>query len=359
MQNIHRRHFNQSLAAMAVGVAIAPAHMTTQAATHRRLIKPPMLRPGSLVGLIAPGGVLDDSIIQKCVQNLESLGFRVKPSNNIRAAWGGYAGTVQQRLDDLHRMFSDPDVKAIWTARGGSGCSGLLPGIDYPMIRRHAKILIGYSDITALHLALYRRAGLVTFHGPVAWSTPNDYAVSQMQAVLMTPRRETEIHMSSENERRSVTQSEFVSRTFRHGIAEGPLVGGNLSIVAALAGTPYGAEIRNHLLFLEEVREAPYRVDRLLTQLQQSAAGFGHARGLAHAAGVMLGVFSRSNAPADDKSLSLNEVLDDHFANSPVPAVYGYSFGHIAHQCTLPIGIRARLDTASRTLTLLEAAVRD
>ncbi len=318
-----------------------------------------MLRPGSLVGLIAPGGVLDDAIIQKCVQNLESLGFRVKLSPNIRAVWGGYAGSVKQRLDDLHGMFVDPQVQAIWTARGGSGCSGLLPSLDYELIRRHAKILIGYSDITALHLALYRRAGLVTFHGPVAWSTPNDYAVSQMQAVLMSPRRETEIHMSAENERRAATMPEYVPRTFREGVATGPLIGGNLSIVSALAGTPYGAEIRDHLLFLEEVREAPYRVDRMLTQLQQASARAGESRGLAHAAGVMLGVFTRGNAPADDKSLSLNEVLDDHFAASPVPAAYGYSFGHISHQFTLPVGIRARLDTTSRTLTLLEAGVRE
>ena len=351
---MNRRDFGKWLAASAATGAW-PALAAAKLA--RPLVKPPALRAGSLVGLIAPGGVLDDRIIQKCVQNLESLGFKVKPGNNLRAAWGGYAGTVRQRLDDLHAMFADREVQAIWTARGGSGCSGLLPGIDYPLIRRHPKILIGYSDITALHLALYRHAGLVTFHGPVAWSTPNDYAVSQMQAVLMSPRRETEINLSIENERRAATQPEFTLRTFRDGIAEGPLIGGNLSIVAALAGTPYAAEIRRHLLFLEEVREPPYRIDRMLTQLQQSVPGNGH--GLGQAAGVMLGVFTRGNAPPDDQSLSLNEVLDHHFAASPVPAVYGYSFGHIAHQFTLPIGVRARLDTSRRTLTLLEAAVSE
>jgi len=351
---MNRRDFGKWLAASAATGAW-PALAAAKLA--RPLVKPPALRAGSLVGLIAPGGVLDDRIIQKCVQNLESLGFKVKPGNNLRAAWGGYAGTVRQRLDDLHAMFADREVQAIWTARGGSGCSGLLPGIDYPLIRRHPKILIGYSDITALHLALYRHAGLVTFHGPVAWSTPNDYAVSQMQAVLMSPRRETEINLSIENERRAATQPEFTLRTFRDGIAEGPLIGGNLSIVAALAGTPYAAEIRRHLLFLEEVREPPYRIDRMLTQLQQSVPGNG--RGLGQAAGVMLGVFTRGNAPPDDQSLSLNEVLDHHFAASPVPAVYGYSFGHIAHQFTLPIGVRARLDTSRRTLTLLEAAVSE
>lgn len=356
---MNRREFNRVLAGGAALAALPVVAATQRTASQRRLIKPPVLRPGSLVGLIAPGGVLDDSIIQKCVRNLESLGFRVKLAPNIRAAWGGYAGTIRQRLDDLHGMFTDAEVKAIWTARGGSGCSGLLPGLDYELIRRHAKILIGYSDITALHLALYRRAGLVTFHGPVAWSTPNDYGVSQMQAVLMSPRRETEIHMSAENARRALTQPEYAMRTLRQGVAEGPLVGGNLSIVSALAGTPYGADIRKHLLFLEEVREAPYRVDRMLTQLQQSTGGAGEANGFNHAAGVMMGVFTRGNASPEDKSLTLGEVLDHHFAASPVPAVYGYSFGHISHQFTLPVGARARLDTHAQTLTLLEAGVQE
>jgi muramoyltetrapeptide carboxypeptidase len=329
----------------------------TSRANGRPLVKPPVLKAGSLVGLIAPGGVVDDGTIQKCVSNLEGLGFKVKTGKNIRAAWGGYAGKVAQRLEDLHGMFEDTDVKAIWTARGGSGCAALLPGMRYEMIRRHAKILIGYSDITALHLAMYRHAGLVTFHGPVASSTPNDYAATQMQAVLMSPRPQTEIHMSIENERRATAQPEYALRTFRHGIAEGRLLGGNLAVLAAMVGTPYAAEISNHLLFLEDVAEAPYRIDRMLTQLQQSEARPGQPRGLDRAAGVMLGVFRRSAAPADDASLTLDEVLDEHFAASQVPAVYGYSFGHIAQQFTIPVGVRARLDTHSKTLMLLEPAV--
>jgi muramoyltetrapeptide carboxypeptidase len=178
---MNRRDFGTWLTACTASMAAGswPAIAAAQRARPLPLVKPPRLRAGSLVGLIAPGGVLDDRIIQKCVQNLESLGFKVKPGNNLRATWGGYAGTVRQRLDDLHAMFADREVQAVWTARGGSGCSGLLPAIDYPLIRRHPKILIGYSDITALHLALYRHAGLVTFHGPVAWSTPTSASRSR------------------------------------------------------------------------------------------------------------------------------------------------------------------------------------
>ncbi len=357
---MNRREFSTTIATIFAGVGSATVHadaLPDVSYPARRIIKPAALKSHSLVGLVAPGGVLDDTIIQKCVANLESLGFTVKLGTNIREARGGYAGTVQQRLDDLHGMFVDKDVKAIWTARGGSGCTGLLPHLQYELIARHPKILIGYSDITALHLALYRRAGLVTFHGPVAWSTPTDYAVTQMQAVLMSPRPQTEINMSVENERKAAAQPEFALRTLRHGVAEGRLTGGNLSVLAALIGTPYAAEIENHLVFLEDVREPPYRIDRMLTQLQQSVGGRGEGDGLKRAAGIMLGVFSKSRAPDGDASLTLSEVLDDQFGALPIPAVYGYSFGHIPHQFTIPIGVRARLDTASQTLTLLEPAV--
>ncbi len=205
---------------------------------------------------------------------------------------------------------------------------------------------------------IYRRAGLVTFHGPVAESTPTDYAVTQMQAVLMSPRMQTEIYMSVENERKAVSQPEFRLRTLKHGVAEGRLIGGNLSLVCALIGTPFAAEIENHLVFLEDIREPPYRIDRLLTQLQQSVGARGERDGLKRASGVLLGMFTRSNPPDSDPSLTRDEVLDDQFGTLPIPVVYGYSFGHIAHQFTIPIGIRARLDTASQTLTLLEAAVQ-
>ena len=365
---MNRRHFGKWLALAASATAASTVNAANNSATvgrsasapvatSRRLIKPAALKPGDLVGLIAPSGVMDDATIEKSVNNLESFGFRVKVSDNIRAARGGYAGTVAQRLSDLHGMFQDRDIKAIWAARGGSGCTALLPQIQYDLIRRNPKIFVGYSDITALHLAIYRHAGLVTFHGPVAPSTPTDYAVTQMQAVLMNPRPQTEIVMSIENERKAAEQPEFQLRTFRHGVAAGRLIGGNLSVLTALIGTPFSAEIERHLIFLEDVHEPPYRIDRLLTQLQQSVGKRGERDGLKRAAGIMLGVFSRISPTDGGRSLTLTEVLDDHFGELPIPAVYGYSFGHIPDQFTIPIGINARLDTASQTLTLLEAAV--
>ncbi len=354
---MNRRNFNLLLTATSAMAAsfTALSQSTYAMASHATsrtpsLIKPPRLNAGDLVGLIAPGGVVDDALIEKCVKNLESFGMRVKVSTNIRAARGGYAGTVAKRTEDLHTMFLDKNVKAIWAARGGSGCVQLLPKINYSLIRNHPKILIGYSDITALLLAIYRHAGLVTFHGPVASSTFSDYSVAHLQAVLMEPKPRVEINMSAQNADKALQEPQFAQRTIREGVATGRLLGGNLSVLSALIGTPYAAELAGSLLFLEEIGEAPYRVDRMLTQLSQSG-------GLKNISGAMLGVFQKSIATDGEASLTLAEVLDDHLAQLKVPSVYGFSFGHIAQQFTIPVGVRARLDTANATLTLLESAV--
>jgi muramoyltetrapeptide carboxypeptidase len=349
-KKMNRRHFTRMIAT-ALAATISSSVSTNAAAAPKRLIKPPRLRPGDLVGLIAPGGVVDDALIEKCVKNLEAFGMRVKISANIRAARGGYAGTVAQRADDLHSMFLDREVKAIWAARGGSGCIHLLPKINYPLIRNHPKILIGYSDITALLLAIYRLAGLITFHGPVASSTFSDYSAAHLKVVLMEPQPRFEINMSAQNAEKALQEPHYARRTIREGVAVGRLVGGNLSVLSALVGTPYAAELRDSVLFLEEIGEAPYRIDRMLTQLSQSG-------GLKNIAGAMLGVFQKSAATDGEPSLTLADVLDDHFAQLKTPSVYGFSFGHIAQQFTIPVGVRARLDSANATLTLLEAAVQ-
>ena len=328
------------VAATAATVVFPAASQSKPGGGPPRLVKPRRLKPKALVGLIAPGGVVSDSLIQKCVANLESQDFEVRLGRNIRAAHGGYAGTVSERLDDLHAMFADREVAAIWTARGGSGALHLLPRIDYGLVRRNAKILIGYSDITALHLALLRHAGLVTFHGPVASSTFSEFSVAQMLGVLTDPAPKRVLPVADES----------LPRTFRAGTAEGRLAGGNLSLVCATVGTPYGIQGRGHLLFLEEVGEAPYRIDRMLMQLQL-------ARVTPDASGIVMGVFHRCEPTDADASLSLAETLSERMAEVRAPSVYGFSFGHITRQVTLPIGIRARLDTEARTLTLLEPAV--
>lgn len=346
-EKISRRSF-ATLAALAA-VAPASAHQPARA-RKRRLVKPPRLRFGDTIGLIAPGGYTDDAAVARSVAKIEQLGFRVRMGEHLRAVHGSYAGTVAQRLADVHAMFADRSVNAIWCIRGGSGCISLLAGLDYRLIRARPKILIGYSDISALHLAMYRQAGLVTFHGPVAGSGLSDYSNRHMLAVLMDPQPEYTIHMAPENAVRALEEPQFGVRTAVHGQASGPLMGGNLSMVAALAGTPYAADFRKALLFLEEVNEAPYRIDRWLTQLDLAV-------GLRRAAGLMVGICNNCVATDGEPSLTLQETLDLHLTRLAVPAVSGYSFGHVRHQFTLPIGIQARLDTLRQSVTLLEPAV--
>ncbi len=347
-ESFSRRQFGNLLAAAALGTTGLPA------AAHRKkfmhLIKPRRLQPGDLVGIIAPGGHTSDGALAKAVANVESLGLRVRLGNNVNYVYGNYGGTVAQRLEDLHGMFLDPEIKAVWAIRGGSGCISLLEHIDYQLIRAHPKILIGYSDITALHLALLRHAGLVTFHGPVASSTFSEYSVTQLQNVLMTPHDSYTIPMSADNAQKALEQPNYAIRTVHDGIATGRLIGGNLSLVAALAGTPYAADFHDAILYLEEVNEEPYRVDRMMTQLQLS-------QGFRHAAAVMLGIFENCEATDGESALTLDETVDQHLLPLTRPAVAGYSFGHIRNQFTIPVGLRARLDTAAQTLTLLEQAV--
>jgi muramoyltetrapeptide carboxypeptidase len=341
-----RRRFNAAMAA-ALLLPFTPAR---PASTMTPLIKPPRLRRGDVVGLVAPGGHTSDAAIEQAVQHIESLGFRVKQGTYLREVWGNYGGTVAARIADLHAMFRDPEVKAIWAIRGGSGCISLLRHLDYRLIRTHPKILLGYSDITALHLAIHRHAGLVTFHGPVASSTPSDYATEHLLAVLTEPRPSYTIPMSLDNDRRALDEPWYATRTVHEGVATGPLIGGNLSLVSALAGTPYAADFAGSLLFLEEVNEEPYRIDRWMTQLDLSV-------GFDKAAAIMVGICENCGPQGDGPSLTLDETLDVHLTPLRVPAVTGYSFGHIRNQFTIPVGVKGRLDTAARTVTLLESAV--
>jgi muramoyltetrapeptide carboxypeptidase len=368
---MHKRQLLRAVFATAVTAGasatmnvMAAQRMVPRARATPRVIKPPQLKRGDLIGLIAPSGGTNAAYVEQRVRNLEGFGFRVKLAKNILAVRGNTAGTAAERVADLHEMFTDREVRGIWAVRGGSGASQMLPLIDYGLIRRHPKVFVGFSDITALHLAILKHAGLVSFHGPVASARFTDYSATQLEAVLMHPRQETVLYPSIENMRSASDPAtplaaEFRLRTLTPGVAEGRLIGGNLTVLSALMGTPYAPDWRGAILFLEEIREAPYRIDRMLTQLDQSLA-------FRHAAGVALGVFRRSvdasstsNAPdADNPSLTLDMALDDHFRDKAVPAVYGLSFGHVPNNMTLPVGIRARLDAATGIVTLLETAVQ-
>ena len=345
---MNRRNFSASLLAISAGLALGPR--LPKAMAVGRHLRPARLRAGDQVGLLSPASYIEDEALEKAVGNLESLGLKPVLSTHIRSLYGSLAGSDAERLSDLHRMFADPAIKGIWCARGGYGCARLLPDIDYRLIRQNPKVLVGYSDITALHNAIYRHSGLVTFHGPVGSSTLTDYTRAHLVATLFEGQAEQRIGVAPAQAEKGLEDAAFATQVIRPGVAEGRLVGGNLSLLASLAGTRYQPDIAGTILYIEDIGEKPYRLDRMLTTLRQ-------AWPLEKVAGIALGVFNDCQPEADSRSLTLLETLQDRLADLPVPISYGLSFGHIDDMCTLPYGVRARLDTQEASLTLLEAGV--
>ena len=351
---MHRRQFFTATgwAALAAGFPFSQLMASTNEApvpAPPRIRKPAALREGATVALVAPGSPISEEKIAKSLANLAALGFKVKEGQHWRARLGYLAGTDAERVADLHRAFADPEVEAVWCARGGYGCSRLLPLLDYDLIKRNPKVLIGYSDITALHLAIHQRTGLVTFHGPVAASDYPENTIAHLKAALFERKMPYTLAMPAADE--TLPGEEFRPFTITAGRAQGALTGGNLALLSALAGTPYAPSFRGKIAFIEDIGEQPYRLDRMLTQLLQ-------ATDLAKAAGIALGVFSDCQPKGESPSLSLPDALRDRLSGLGIPVAYGFPFGHVAHQATLPYGIEAEMDTEKGTLTLLEAGVR-
>lgn len=322
---------------------------STPRLNNRKITKPKRLRVGDLVSLIAPAGPVDVDRVQQSVRNLESIGLRVKVGDNILAKRGHNAGTDGERLSDFHDAFGHKESRAVWCIRGGDGSYKLLPHIDYELVRDNPKILIGYSDITALLQAQYVETGLVGFHGPIAASSPGDWVNfrSDMEAVIF------------EGGKNHLIKSSSVTEVIAPGRVEGILAGGNLTLLAALAGTPHGLDATDKLVFLEDVGEAPRRIDRMLTTLKQAAK-------LHRAHGIILGEFVDCECDLDPddntrcagNSLTLRRVLEDHFSGMGIPVFYNFPFGHGKKLCTFPVGVDARMDTEAGTVELLENAVK-
>ncbi len=344
---MERRDFSKFIGKGAIMSAISP-FLAIPSAMPKPLIKPKALKKGDTIGLITPAGPVSADRIEKATTNMEAMGYHVKHSKAIEARYGHLAGMDQERLADLHRQFADPQIDAVWAIRGGYGCTRLLPYIDYALIRKNPKILVGYSDITALHNAIHQKTGLITFHGPVGASTMTDYNLMHLNAVLSAGESPHRIYECAENVAKE--DPVFSIEVFREGIATGVLAGGNLCLLSSMVGTPFQVDLKGKLVFMEDVGEKPYRIDRMLTQLLQSS-------NLHLAKGIILGIFEDCQPKDEQYSLSLRDTLHERLSGLGIPVMYGVSFGHIQNMCTLPVGIQARMDTAAKTITLLEKAV--
>lgn len=310
------------------------------------ILKPPRLRRGEVIGLVSPASQpAPAEKIEKGVRYLESVGYRVKLGEHVAAQRGYFAGTDQERLSDLNAMLNDSQVKAIFAIRGGYGSPRLLPFVDYRAMRQQPKILVGFSDITALQLAAFRRVGLVTFSGPLPgvefWQQPDPYTEEHFWRLLTSARRVGVLRNPGNQ----------ALRTRIGGRARGRLLGGNLSLVVSNLGTRFSPDYDGAVLVLEDVQEEFHRLDRMFTQLRNAGI-------LDQIHGLVLGLFTdcRPNNPARPH-LDVAGILEDVASWLKVPAVEGLQYGHVSRKLTLPLGPVAQLEADEGRLTVLESAV--
>ncbi len=297
--------------------------------------KPLALRSGDTVAVVAPCAVVCREKLKRGVSVLEELGYRVDVSPHALDRDDIFAGTDQVRALELERYFADPRIKAIFVARGGYGCGRLLPLLNFQSLSTTPKIFLGFSDVTFLLNALVEKAGLVAFHGPM---------VAMDLARGVTPRSLS--HLKDVLEGRIFPLRLEAQETLRAGVAEGLLIGGCLSVLVAMLGTPYAPSFEGKILLLEDVGEKPYRIDRMLTQLRQSGA-------FANVAGVVFGGMSGVDNDAQEKRL-IRRFIQEQVCTLGVPVIAGLNVGHRTENLTVPLGVRVRLDADNCELCVVE-----
>ncbi|MDT9600319.1 S66 peptidase family protein [Sphingosinicella rhizophila] len=347
---LDRRTIIAGLGAAAGALALPSRGFASAAARGKALRKPPRLRPGDTVGLVEPAGFTDDEYdLALVLENIRAMGLVPKPAPHLATRYGYLAGKDEERAADLNAMYADDKVRAVFAVRGGWGSARMLPYLDFDRIRANPKLLIGFSDITALHMAFAARAGFTTIHGPTAAGSWGKFSWDAFRSLVFDAA--TPLYANQQSAEDRLVQRGGRIRTFRPGKASGRLLGGNLTVISTLMGTPYLPEFDGAILFLEDVSEAEYRIDRMLTQLK--LAGI-----LGRVAGVVFGQCTGCTNPGPSfGGFTLSQVLKQHLEPLGVPAFQGAQIGHVANQFSLPVGVPAEIDAAAGTIRILEPAV--
>ncbi len=312
-----------------------------------RIIKPAKLKTGDVIGIIAPASSpVDPTKLENGIRYIEKNGYRVELGKNISKINGYLAGTDQERADDLNSMFKNKNVKAIICLRGGYGASRILDKINYKLIRSNPKILVGYSEITALQLAILQKSGLVTFAGPmVATDFGNEitsYTEDFFWRIVSSNKKIGRLKYPDDDKLVSITK----------GGASGRIIGGNLSVFVALIGTDYFPDLKGRILMFEEVDELPYKVDRLLNQLRLLKV-FKQIKG------IILGRFVDCiEHDTTKRTLTLGEVMEDYMKDLKIPVLYTFPHGHIKDKVTVPFGINIKMNASKGFVEYLESAVK-
>lgn len=307
---------------------------------EEKFILPPRIKSGDLIALTAPAGaIFNEESIQKATLAFEGQGFRVKHGDTLKQQFGYLAGTDEFRANELHTLFQDKSVRAIIAMRGGWGCARLFRYLDFNLIAQNPKIICGFSDISALLLAIYKKTGLITFHGPVGNSTLEGFTMENFLRIVKDGEALKMIQPNTD-------PLKIISK----GTATGKLFGGNLSVWCSLIGTEYLPDTTASLLFFEETEEEPYQVDRMLTQLEITGT-------LKTSAGIIFGKCTKCEAEEPDKSFTLEEVYKQKFEKLAVPVATGFNFGHVKDKFTFPVGANAIFDTSDSSVKLLQSCV--
>jgi muramoyltetrapeptide carboxypeptidase len=313
-----------------------------------KIVKPKKLKKGDVIGIISPASFpKDESRIEKGVNYLEKLGYRVEVGKHITKQYGYLAGTDEERLEDLHYMFKNKDVKAIINIRGGYGSGRLLDKINYGLIKRNPKIFVGYSDITALQMAFLKKAGLVTFAGPMLavdfWRDDVNEFTEEFFWNMVTSNKKIGKLKNPDNEN---------FYTLTKGRGEGQLVGGNLALLSSIMGTPYQPNLKNSVLLLEEIGEEPYKIDRMFYQIKYATNNFKDLKG------IIIGRFVDCYIKnPEDASLTLNDVISGYFENLKIPVIYNVKHGHIEQNLTIPWGLKTKINASRNFIEIMESAV--
>jgi len=309
--------------------------------------KPRKLRRGELIGIISPASKpTDNKLIENGVSYIEGMGYKTILGNNVGKVRGYLAGTDVERVEDIHQMFGDKKVKAIFCLRGGYGAFRLLDKIDYNLIQKNPKIFIGFSEITALQMAFLHRANLITFAGPMVVSNFSNeissYTEENFWGTITSASKPRRIQI--------IANQQFSKNNVDE--ASGQLIGGNLSVFSALIGTGYLPELKNKILFLEEIDEPPYKVDRMFNQLKLNSM-FKKLKG------IILGSFSGCiEQDKNKKSLTLEEVWNDYFDTIKIPVIHSFPHGHIKDMVTFPLGIKMKMNVKKGFVEIMERCVR-
>ncbi|SMP62574.1 S66 peptidase family protein [Anoxynatronum buryatiense] len=313
-------------------------------------MKPKMLQPGDTIGVISPASPsYRNSDVIRGIETLKKWGYKVQLSKNLNKRKGFVAGTDLERAEDFNDMFARKDIDAIFITQGGYGSARMLKYIDFEAVRQNPKIFIGFSDITSLHLAILKKTGLITFHGPsMSRFNPEeltDYTRESLFRALAQPGPMGKIRLADEKK--------YIDLIYP-GKAEGILTGGNLTLICATLGTPYEIETAGKILFLEELDTEPWIIDHMLTHLFNAGK-------LQETVGIVVGecINCRPNQhnPGYYVDLSTEDLFQEYLKPLKIPAIYGLPIGHTKDMATLPMGIRARLNADKKELEIMESAV--